>query len=277
MTQDEALHLLRQATSAKVARGADLETLDATLRSIEEHGDSVLTQLARYRRAHVALRRGDLKTADALFARVSRSRCLGPWPSLYGLAVALRQSGGSGTRLQAAIEALSRPSQESSQSAAANALEALLVGTGQELTGLESIAGAAPLPGLDPDRDHPAHRFLTVPEGTDQRVIGELGAALVAEAPPDRLRLVLTEDGGTELLPDGGHRAFGLNTTRLLAARLREGGTDRECLRLGTGLRGGPFRQALVRARRDVPDALDSETRLNRPTTACVAEVLWPA
>ena len=277
MTQDEALHLLRQATSAKVARGAELKSLDAILRSVEEQGDQVLAQLARYRRAHLALRRGDLDTADALFARVSRSRCLGPWPSLYGLAVALRRSGGSGARRQAAIEALSRPSQESSQSAAANALEALLIGTGQDLSELESIAGAAPLPGLDPDRDHPAHRFMTRPEGTDQRVIGELGEALVAEAAPDRLRLVLTEHGGTVLLPDGGRRTFGLNTTRLLAARLREGGTDRECLRRGMGLRGGPFRQALVRARREVPEALDSETGLNRPTTACVAEVLWPA
>jgi hypothetical protein len=272
VTQDEALVLLHEATCGKVARGADLEPLEALFLSIEQHCEGQLAQLARYRRAHIALRRGDIKTADRLFARVSRSRCLGPWPALYGLAVTLRQSTSPGARLQPAIDALARPSDESSQSAAANALELLIVGARLDLDTLESVAGAAPLPGLDPDGEMPAHLFVTFPEGTRQRMTGELGAQLVAEAPADRLRLVLTEDDGRSLLSDGGVQTLSPNTNRLMAARVIHGGTDRDCLRYGTGQSKATLRQALLRARTELPDALDAETGLNRPATVCVAE-----
>ncbi len=76
------------------------------------------------------------------------------------------------------------------------------------------------------------------------------------------------------LLNDGGHRALGPTTTRLLAARLLLGGTDREELRRAAGLKPGNFRVALHRARTATPGALDDETGLARPVTACVAEVL---
>jgi hypothetical protein len=274
VTQDEALVLLHEATCGKVARGADLEPLEALFLSIEQHCEGQLAQLARYRRAHIALRRGDIKTADRLFARVSRSRCLGPWPALYGLAVTLRQSTSPGARLQPAIDALARPSDESSQSAAANALELLIVGARLDLDTLESVAGAAPLPGLDPDGEMPAHLFVTFPEGTRQRVTSELGAQLVEEAPGQRLRLVLTEEQGRCLGPDGPH-TLSPNTTRLVAAHLLEGGTSRDFLRRGKWHKAATLRMAFNRARSELPGVLDGEGGLNRPATACVAESLW--
>lgn len=255
MTREEALSLLYDGAAEKLTASGDLLGAREVFEEVARAGGA-LGALGSYRLGHVLLRLGALEDADLAFSRSTRARCLGPWPAVFRLAVAVSMDGVTDGHWATAVAALDRDPEEQLQSGAVNALEVLAAAV--DPSRLQDLAGRGVLPG----ESAATWTFIRQPEGSRRQLSEAMARALTEDE--DRLALVLGErsTANREPLPPA--------LARTLALRLLHPEWPRRLLRSRLEVEADTFRQRLRQLRRRLPDALDDEGRPVVPTVAAV-------
>ncbi len=261
MTREEALSLLLdEGVLHKLTAGGNLAQAEALLSPVADAG-GVLGALGAYRLGHVLLRLGRTEEADARFSRASRARCLGPWPSIYRLAVAVQQGQATTRHWERAVESLDDDPEEQLQTGAVNALEVLAAAV--DPGRLEALGGR----GVLPDAMSATWVFLRRP-GSVRRVTEAMAQGLAADE-SDRLVLIL----GAESLINGERLPPALAST--LAWRLLNPEWDRPRLRSAMGVEVDPFRQRIRQLRTRLPGGLDEHEMPCVPLAAAIDQTLF--